>query len=274
MSEKIQKVLARAGFGSRRELEGWIREGRIKVNQVVATLGDRVEPSDRIQVDGRFVGARRLHETPVRTVACHKDNGTVCSRADPEGRPTVFDRLPKIKDARWVSVGRLDINTTGLLLMTTDGELANRLMHPSQQIEREYMVRVLGKVSETILKNLVKGVLLEDGLAKFNAIIDAGGEGANHWYRVSLHEGRNREVRRLWESQDLTVSRLSRIRFGPIVLQKSLRRGKSQDLSKTELKALYESAGLPKPSVFTAEKTYAKFHKRKLPQKQRRPRNQ
>ena len=267
MSEKIQKVLARAGFGSRRELEGWIKEGRIKVNQIVATLGDRVEPTDRVQIDGRFIGARRLHETTNRTLVCHKDNGVVCSRLDPEGRPTIFDRLPKIKDARWVAVGRLDVSTTGLILMTTDGELANRLMHPAQEIEREYLVRVLGKVTDAIIKNLSKGVLLDDGIAKFNNIIDAGGEGANHWYRVSLNEGRNREVRRLWESQELTVSRLSRIRFGPIILQKSLRRGQSQDLDKKEQKLLYDIAGLTLPTASFPEKNKDKYKNRKPPGK-------
>jgi len=258
MSEKIQKVLARAGFGSRRELEGWIKEGRIKVNLIVATLGDRVEPTDRIQIDGRFIGSKRLHDISNRTLVCHKDAGVVCSRSDPEGRPTIFDRLPKIKDARWVAVGRLDVSTTGLILMTTDGELANRLMHPAQEIEREYLVRILGKVTNIIIRNLSKGVLLDDGIAKFNKIVDAGGEGANHWYRVSLNEGRNREVRRLWESQQLTVSRLSRIRFGPIILQKSLRRGQSQDLDKKELNLLYDIAGLIQPAKKLADKSKSK----------------
>lgn len=266
MSEKLQKVLARAGFGSRRELESWISAGRIKVNGAIANLGDRVEPSDKIEVDGKLVTARRLLHTPLRTLVCHKDSGIVCTRADPEGRPTIFDRLPRVINGRWVAVGRLDISTTGLLLMTTDGELANRLMHPSQEIEREYLVRILGKVSDVAIQNLSKGVLLEDGVAKFNSITDTGGDGANHWYRVTLNEGRNREVRRLWESQGLTVSRLSRIRFGPIVLHKNLRRGKSEELGPKDLQALYGTVGLTMPKDPVAERNkrdskYRKLHR-------------
>jgi 23S rRNA pseudouridine2605 synthase len=178
----------------------------------------------------------------------HKPEGQICTRHDPENRETVFQHLPKLRKGRWIMIGRLDINTSGLLLFTTDGELANRLMHPSSEIERQYAVRVLGKVDEEILARLKKGVKLEDGMAKFDIIMDAGGEGANHWYQVVIKEGRNREVRRLWESQGLTVSRLIRVRYGAIHLPKSLRLGMIQDLNVDEINLLRESVGLSKLS--------------------------
>nr|WP_086487352.1 pseudouridine synthase [Thioflexithrix psekupsensis] len=247
MTERLQKVLARAGLGSRRTIELWIQEGRVKVNQVVATLGQRVGAEDQIEVDGRKLSARVLSPVTQQVICYHKPVGEVCTRDDPEGRPTVFERLPHLAQGRWVSVGRLDINTSGLLLLTTDGTLANRLMHPSYALEREYAVRVLGEVTEEALRNLTKGVLLEDGIARFARVSDAGGQGANHWYHVVLNEGRKREVRRLWEAQGVQVSRLIRIRYGHFVLPKGLREGHHQVLSEAETSALYSSVNLPDP---------------------------
>ena len=216
MSEKLQKVLARAGHGSRREMEALITAGRVSVDGKVATLGDRVEVNAVIRVDGHTVKTRAEEEMICRVLAYHKPEGEMCTRHDPEGRPTVFDRLPKLDSARWIAVGRLDVNTSGLLLFTTDGELANRLMHPSHEVEREYAVRVFGEITEAMLQRLRKGVQLEDGMAKFNKIKPAGGEGLNQWFNVTLTEGRNREVRRLWESQEVQVSRLMRVRYGDV----------------------------------------------------------
>jgi 23S rRNA pseudouridine2605 synthase len=244
MSEKVQKVLARAGFGSRREIEEWIKAGRIKINHNVAQLGARIEVDDRVALDGKPLSSKRLFAEPQRVLMYHKNVGTVCTRSDPEGRKTVFQDLPKTHGARWVLVGRLDINTSGLLLVTTDGELANRLMHPSYEIEREYLVRVLGAVSPEVTQQLTQGVELEDGFARFERLVDMGGEGANHWYRVVLKEGRNREVRRIWESQGVQVSRLARIRFGPLNLPKSLRRGHYAELTPAELRQIYQAVGL------------------------------
>lgn len=243
MDEKIQKVLARAGYGSRREIERWIELGRIKVNQGIAKLGDRISPKDRVFLDGKPL--TRLQETPKpRVIAYHKPIGEICSRQDPEGRPTIFDHLPRLHAGRWIAVGRLDINTVGLILLTTDGELANRLMHPSSEIEREYAVRVMGEATPDMLQRLQKGVELEDGPAKFDRILDVGGTGRNHWFHVTLQEGRKREVRRLWEAMGLTVSRLIRIRYGTVELGRSLRPGKWRDLLPGEVTSLYQVAGL------------------------------
>ena len=227
MSEKLQKVLARAGHGSRREMEAVIEAGRVSVNGSVAKLGDRIESGVDLQVriDGHLVSVQTEDDVICRVLAYYKPEGELCTRTDPQGRPTVFDRLPQVKGSRWVAVGRLDINTSGLLLFTTDGELANRLMHPSREVEREYAVRVFGEVSEDNLRALRGGVELDDGPASFKRLIAAGGEGLNHWYHAVLSEGRNREVRRLWESQGLQVSRLMRIRYGDITLPKGLPRG-------------------------------------------------
>lgn len=238
MSEKIQKVLANAGIGSRRQIENFIREGRIAVNGAVAKLGDRITSDAKIKVDGREVKLIKSAEQKARVLLYHKPEGQICSRNDPEGRPTVFDTLPMLRNGRWISIGRLDFNTSGVLLLTNNGELANRLMHPSSEIEREYAVRIQGKVTESMLKKMKKGVKLEDGLAHFDQIVDAGGEGTNHWYHVIVKEGRNRLVRRLWESQNVTVSRLIRIRFGGITLPRSLRRGKWAELTSVEIDAL------------------------------------
>ncbi len=244
MNEKLQKVLARAGFASRRELEEWIAAGRISVNGKIATLGDRVGEHDIIRVDGRVVQRARLAPRERRVLIYHKPLGEVCTRSDPEGRPTIFDNLPRLTNGRWVTIGRLDINTSGLLLLTNDGELANRLMHPSSEIEREYAVRVLGEISAETLERLRSGVQLEDGEAHFDRLVDAGGEGANHWYHVTLREGRNREVRRLWESQGVAVSRLTRVRYGNVMLPRSVRPGRFTDLKGLELEGLLALVGL------------------------------
>jgi len=243
--EKLQKVLANAGLGSRRELERWIADGRVTVDGAVAKLGDRVTLDQHILIDGVPLAAGARHESKRRIIAYHKPDGEVTTTKDPQGRPTVFDNLPVLRHARWIVVGRLDFNTQGLLLFTTDGELANRLMHPSRQIEREYAVRVLGKVDAEMLKRLQTGVELDDGPAHFDTIVDAGGEGANHWYHVTLKEGRHREVRRLWEAVGVTVSRLIRVRFGPVSLPRQLRPGRWMDLERDSEVALLESVGLP-----------------------------
>jgi len=237
--ERLQKVLAREGLGSRREIEQWIQDGRVQVNGRVAELGDRISLHDRVKVDRRPVKISK-DEISTRVIMYHKPVGEICTRSDPEGRKTVFESLPKIKSARWISVGRLDINTSGLLLFTNDGELANQLMHPSQNIEREYAVRILGKVDEALLKRLTQGVQLDDGSARFEHIVYSGGEGANHWYHVVVVEGRNRIVRRIWESQGVTVSRLMRVRYGPIFLEKSLRPGHYQEVPEKTLKKLVD----------------------------------
>jgi 23S rRNA pseudouridine2605 synthase len=258
MAERLQKILARAGYGSRREIEDWIRAGRIRVNGSPAGLGLGVTAEDTIEIDGRPVAVAIALSQPVpRTLLYHKPAGELTTRADPQGRPTVFDRLPPLKTARWIAVGRLDLNTDGLLLLTTDGELANRLMHPSSEIEREYAVRVLGTVSPEVLERLLGGVELEDGRAAFADLRDAGGSGANHWYHVTLKEGRNREVRRLWESQGVKVSRLIRVRFGPIGLPRELRPGRHRPLTRPEIVALYRAAGLTPPRVSPARSTGA-----------------
>ena len=246
MSEKLQKVLARTGHGSRRELETLIKSGRVSVSGQVAKLGDRLDDENAIvRIDGHTVNVKGSEEDVCRILAYYKPEGELCTRHDPEGRRTVFDRLPKIKGSRWISVGRLDANTSGLLLFTTDGELANRLMHPSRQVEREYLVRVFGEVDEKKVRNLVKGVKLEDGMARFEDIVYAGGEGMNHTFYVVINEGRNREVRRLWESQDTTVSRLKRVRYGDIYLEKTLPRGGWMELELKEVNYLRELVELP-----------------------------
>ncbi|EEX66727.1 23S rRNA pseudouridylate synthase B [Vibrio metoecus] len=241
MSEKLQKVLARAGHGSRRELEALIRAGRVSVNGKVAVLGERLEDDNAlVRVDGHVVSVKAQEEVICRVLAYYKPEGELCTRHDPEGRRTVFDRLPKIRGSRWISVGRLDANTSGLLLFTTDGELANRLMHPSRQVEREYLVRVFGDVNEEKVRNLVRGVQLEDGMARFEDVMYAGGEGINHTFYVVINEGRNREVRRLWESQGTTVSRLKRVRYGDIFLDKKLPRGGWMELDLKQVNYLRE----------------------------------
>jgi 23S rRNA pseudouridine2605 synthase len=243
MSEKIQKVLAAAGLGSRRQIETWIQAGRIYVNNQVAKLGDRIDGNEKVQVDGRDINLMKSQDKRTRVLIYHKPEGEICSRADPENRPSVFDRLPMVRNGRWISIGRLDYNTSGLLMLTNDGELANRLMHPSSQIEREYAVRIHGDVTRSMVARLKQGVILEDGPAHFDEIIDAGGEHTNHWYHVTVKQGRNRLVRRLWESQGVNVSRLTRIRFGVIVLPRSLRSGRWEELEKIEIDRMLEEMG-------------------------------
>lgn len=238
MSEKIQKVLANAGIGSRRQVEAMIEEGRITVNGRKATIGDRMTYHDTICVDGREIKLIKSKNQKSRVLLYHKPEGEMCTRHDPEGRPTIFESLPLIRNSRWICVGRLDFNTSGLLLITNDGELANHLMHPSSEIEREYAVRVRGDVDGDTLIKLEKGIKLEDGLARFEQIVDAGGSGANHWFHVMVKEGRNRLVRRLWEALGFTVSRLIRIRFGPIYLPAGLKRGRHVELSDDEVAEL------------------------------------
>ena len=243
-------MLARLGLGSRRQLETWIAAGRVSINGKRAKLGDRVSARDLIRVDGRRVtqsGKEAYRDPRPRVIAYHKPPGEVTTRRDPEGRPTVYEALPRLRSGRWVSVGRLDVNTTGLLLFTTDGDLAHHLMHPSSGVTREYAVRVFGQVSADVLERLRAGVELEDGVGRFEIVEDAGGEGANHWYRVTLTEGRNREVRRLWESQGVQVSRLIRTGYGPVGLPRRLKPGRWEELGDRELEALREAAGLARP---------------------------
>lgn len=245
MDEKLQKVLARAGYGSRRQMETWIQAGRISVNGKPVTLGDRVGPDDKILVDGKKLAAQSAGEVPQRVLLYNKPLGEVCTRHDPEHRKTVFDNLPELKHARWVAIGRLDINTSGLLLFTTDGELANRLMHPSTQIEREYAVRVMGDVTPEMIQAMHRGVMLEDGVARFTDIQYFAGEGANHWYHVVIMEGRNREVRRLWESQGVKISRLKRVRFANIFIPSQITVGRFCELGGKEIQGLCKLAELP-----------------------------
>ncbi|KAF1028849.1 MAG: Ribosomal large subunit pseudouridine synthase B [Pseudomonas sp.] len=243
--EKLQKVLARIGVGSRRDVEAWITQKRIKVNGVEATLGQRVDLHDAITIDGKVIKREEAAESVRRVIMYNKPDGEICTRDDPEGRPTVFDKLPRPKEGRWINIGRLDINTTGLLMFTTDGELANRLMHPSYEMDREYAVRVRGEVDDEMIERLKAGVVLEDGPARFTDIQQApGGEGFNHWYHCVVMEGRNREVRRLWESQGLVVSRLKRVRFGPVFLNSDLPMGRWREMSQYEVDVLSAEVGL------------------------------
>ncbi len=251
MSERIQKVLAEAGVASRRAVEALIEEGRVAVNGAPAKLGQKVELTDRIKVDGRPV--RLAKKAPPRRVLLYKKRvGELVTREDPDGRRTVFRKLPELESGRWIAVGRLDINTSGLLLLTNDGELARRLTHPSFELEREYAVRVLGEMNAEVLERLRKGVKLEDGVAHFDRIEpgdNEDGTGANQWWRVVLREGRNREVRRLFESQDLQVSRLIRVRYGPLELGRGVKSGGFRDLEPQEMRSLLEAVGMQEPVV-------------------------
>ena len=240
-TEKLQKILANTGLGSRREIERWIVAGRITVNGRPAGVGDRAGSDDILRVDGKLL---RPSTSRRRLIRYHKPAGEVTARSDPQARPTVFDALPGLDQARWIAIGRLDFNTTGLLLFTDDGELAHRLMHPSFKIEREYAVRVRGTPSPQALASLTSGVALSDGEARFDALRHAGGEGSNQWFHVVLREGRNREVRRLFEAVGCTVSRLTRVRFGPVTLPRSLRLGRYEDVDRGEALILLREAGL------------------------------
>lgn len=272
--ERLQKLLADAGVASRREVERWITEGRLKVNGQQAELGQKATRQDRLSLDNKPLRlARRAAQR--RVIAYHKPAGEVSTRSDPEGRPTVYQRLPRAERGRWVSVGRLDANTSGLLLFTTDGALASKLMHPAQEVEREYAVRVLGETTDEQLRLLTQGVELEDGPARFDKVVPAGASGVNHWYHVVLREGRNREVRRMFESIGCVVSRLTRVRYGPVLLNRRLPRGRWEEVHGEALVALYESAGLEKPSAeITGESAKGRFKRQGPPRAKsgRRPR--
>jgi len=246
-AERIQKVMASAGLGSRRAIEKRIGNGEVMVNHAQAVLGQTVSTGDTITFEDRLW---RVVSKPLshRSLIYNKPEGELTTRSDPTDRPTVFDRLPVLKNARWVAVGRLDYNTTGLLLMTSDGELAHAMMHPSNNVDREYACRIRGAPSAEHLQNLRQGVELEDGPARFSDIREAGGSGENHWFHVTLMEGRNREVRRLWQSQGLTVSRLKRVRYGAVFLPKRLRVGHWSEITPREHEILREDVGLPSMS--------------------------
>jgi 23S rRNA pseudouridine2605 synthase len=238
---KLHKALADAGHGSRRELEEWIAAGRISVNGEPAHVGQRISPDDKVRVNGKLVQLKSGDTRLPRVLLYHKPEGEIVSRDDPEGRPTVFEKLPRINNGRWIAVGRLDFNSCGLMLFTSSGELANRLMHPRYALEREYAVRVLGQPSVEAVAQLKAGIQLEDGIAHFNRFLEAGGEGANHWYNVTISEGRNREVRRMFEAVGLTVSRLMRVRYGPVQLPPGLKRGLCRELDPQEVGTLLKT---------------------------------
>ena len=242
--ERIQKLLARAGLGSRREIERWIEEGRVTVNGQQIQLGYHLKPGDYLQINGRVVKWDKYADQPTRVLVYHKPVGEVVTRRDPEGRPVIFTQLPRLAVGRWIAVGRLDINTSGMILVTNNGELANRLMHPSREVEREYAVRILGEVDDAMLERLRQGVQLDDGPAHFDEIRFHVGEGANKWYYVTVKQGRNRLVRRLWESQGVKVSRLMRVRYGDVVLPERVRAHSFYELEPKELQELQAFVGL------------------------------
>ena len=242
MSERLQKLIANAGYGSRRWAERLIEQGRISVNNKEATLGDKATIADKVTIDGRLIDLKRYSEEETKVLMLNKQAGVICSNKDEEGRKSVFDFLPK--NTRWVMVGRLDLNTSGLLLFTNNGDLANKLMHPSSEIDREYAVRVLGRVSDEDIKQLISGIELDDGFAKFHKVTLGGGDGANRWYHVVVREGRKREVRRLWEALDFKVSRLIRTRFSDIRMPDNLRANQSELLKPKQVQALLNAVKL------------------------------
>ena len=243
-SQKLQKVLAQAGLGSRRAMETWITAGRVTVNSKVASIGTRVMPSDRLQVDGHAVRLAAAGESP-RVLIYHKPEGEIVTREDPQGRETVFSKLPRLRGARWLAIGRLDVSTSGLLIFTTSGALANSMMHPRFEVEREYAARVFGTLNGEQVEKLTAGIELEDGPARFEKFEDEGGEGSNHWYRLVVSEGRNRVVRRLFEAVGFTVSRLMRVRFGMIQLPPRLKRGQLEELAPDQVRQLMDWLAKP-----------------------------
>ncbi|MBI5329551.1 MAG: pseudouridine synthase [Betaproteobacteria bacterium] len=245
-SEKLHKLLAGAGIGSRRDMEVLIESGRVSINGEPAKVGDRVKPTDLVKVNGRVVRLPWKQQIP-RVLIYHKPEGEIVSREDPEGRPSVFAGLPTVRNGRWISVGRLDFNTEGLLIFTTSGDLAERLSHPRYEVEREYAVRLLGALDAEKMDLLVKGVQLDDGIANIESIVPAGGEGVNQWYRLVIREGRNREVRRIMEAIGMTVSRLIRVRFGPVALPPRLKRGMREEMPEDEVHSLMRWCNLEKP---------------------------
>ncbi|MCP8898832.1 23S rRNA pseudouridine(2605) synthase RluB [Gilvimarinus xylanilyticus] len=264
--EKLQKVLARAGCGSRREMERAIVAGEVQVNGRTATLGDRVTGEDKIVFAGKEI-KQNAKQARRRVILYNKPEGEICSRQDPEGRRTVYQALPRLSGERWISVGRLDFNTSGLLLFTNDGDLANKLMHPSSVIDREYLVRIQGDVDDDMKKRLLDGVMLDDGPARFTDIVDGAGESRNRWFYCVVMEGRNREVRRLWESQGVRVSRLKRVRYGNIFIPSHVRVGQWLELNDKEIADLCLTAGLDvvrNPTIVKDEKLQRERHERKL----------
>lgn len=269
MGERIQKVLANAGLASRRTVEAWIKEDRVTVNGQPANLGQRITPKDRVQVDGRPFVWQDADVTP-QIIAYHKPIGQVCSNSDPDGRPTVFESLPALEQGRWISIGRLDVNTAGLLLFTNDGELANRLMHPKQQLQREYAVRFLAGSQEPPLQRLLEGIELDDGLAKAHGLRLMGKEeGANQWCRITITEGRKREVRRMFEAIGCRVNRLIRVRFGDVELRRDHRIEQVRQLSRGESRSLYQKAGLTVPPQFKDAPRPDRFKKKRTRSKSR-----
>lgn len=264
--EKLHKVLARAGLGSRRDMETAISHGRVTINGRLAVVGDRVTPTDKIFFDGKPIKAPEKQR--LRVILYNKPEGEICSRSDPEGRPTVFDRLPRLKEGRWISVGRLDINTSGLLLFTNDGDFAHKLMHPSSIIDREYLARVFGEVDEGMKQRLLEGVQLEDGMARFTDIVERDTDTSSRWFYCVVMEGRNREVRRLWESQGLKVNRLKRVRFGNIFIPSHVRSGQWVELNHKEIAELALTAGFEIPRnaepFTTREKEFHERQQRRL----------
>lgn len=261
---KLHKLLAHSGIGSRRDMEQLILEGRVSVNGEPAHIGQRVAENDVVRVNGRVLSRPKAHKPP-RVLIYHKPAGEIVTQNDPKNRSTVFERLPKVKNGKWVSVGRLDINTEGLLIFTTSGDIAHRLMHPRFGLEREYAVRLFGELSPEEIQKLVKGIELEDGPAKFNDVTPLGGEGVNHWYRVTLQEGRNREVRRMFETFGIQVSRLIRTRFGEISLPRNLKRGRWHELASEVVLALMSELKMVSDESQNADQPFTISHENAMP---------